>query len=98
MPIAIIPALAEAGIALDRPFAGRPLLVHSIEQARLAPSIARTIVVTDDGVLVRLAERAGAEVVAAAGAGDSDAAAARAGQFLAEADDGGGGSRGGRRG
>jgi YrbI family 3-deoxy-D-manno-octulosonate 8-phosphate phosphatase len=85
MTVAIIPALAEAGIALERPFAGRPLLVHSIEQARLCRRVARVIVVSDDGVLARLAERAGADVTAAGGATDGDAAAARAGQVLAEA-------------
>lgn len=85
MTVAIIPALAGPGSALERAFAGRPLLVHSIEQARLSARITRIIVVTDDGALARLAERAGAEVMAAAGAGDGDAAAARAGQAVADA-------------
>lgn len=85
MTVAIIPALGGAGSALERAFAGRPLLVHSIEQARLSARITRIIVVTDDGTLARLAERAGAEVMAAAGAGDGDAAAARAVQAVAEA-------------
>lgn len=88
MTVAIVPALAEAGVPLDRLFAGRPLLVHSLEQARLCRRIARIVVVTDDGVLARLAERAGAEVVTAAGAGDGAAAAARAGQLVAEAEGG----------
>jgi N-acylneuraminate cytidylyltransferase len=86
MTVAIIPALAEAGVALERTFAGRPLLVHSIEQARLSASIGRTIVASDDGVLRRLAERAGAEVTAAAGAADADAAAARVAQAVAAAE------------
>ena len=85
MTVAIIPALAEAGVALERAFAGRPLLVHSIEQARLSARITRIIAVTDDGTLARLAERAGAEVIAAAGAGDAEAAAAVAAQAVAEA-------------
>lgn len=86
MTVAIIPAPAEAGTALDSSFAGRPLLVHSIEQARLCRRVSRTIVVSDDGVLAGLADRAGAEVVAAGGAGDTDAAAARVGQALAAAE------------
>lgn len=85
MTVAIIPALAEAGVALERSFAGRPLLVHSIEQARLSAPIGRTIVVSDDGALARLAERAGAEVMAA-GAVDADAAAASAAQAVVAAD------------
>lgn len=84
MTVAIIPALAQGGGALERAFAGRPLLVHSIEQARLSARISRIIVVSDDGTLTRLAERAGAEALPAAGAADSDAAAARAGQAVAE--------------
>lgn len=85
MTVAIIPALGRVGSALERAFAGRPLLVHSIEQARLSARITRIIAVTDDGTLARLAERAGAEVIAAAGAGDADAAAAVAAQAVAEA-------------
>jgi N-acylneuraminate cytidylyltransferase len=85
MTVAIIPALAEAGVALERIFAGRPLLVHSIEQARLSAAIGRTIVVADDGALARLAGRAGAEVMAAAGAVDADAAAAQAAQAVVAA-------------
>lgn len=90
MTVAIIPALAEAGIALERAFAGRPLLVHSIEQARLCRRVARIIVVSDEGVLTRLAERAGAEVITAAGAADGNAAVDRAGQLLAAAEGGAG--------
>ncbi len=75
---AIIPAVAEPGVALERMFAGRPLLAHTIEQARLCPRVNATVVVTDDAVLARIARQAGADVVTAAGEGHRDGAAARA--------------------
>lgn len=74
----IVPAVIEPGLALERVFAGRPLLAHTIEQARLCPRVGTVSVVTDDPVLARIAAQAGADVVAAAGATHRDAAAARA--------------------
>ena len=42
---------------------GKPLLAHTIEQARATPAIDRVVVSTDDGEIARCAERWGAEVV-----------------------------------
>ena len=44
-----------------RSFHGKPLLAHSIEAARLAPSVGRIIVSTDDPEIGSVAERYGAE-------------------------------------
>jgi len=46
-----------------RPLAGRPLLAHSIDAARLAPAVGRVIVSTDDPEIESVAEQRGAEVV-----------------------------------
>lgn len=62
---AIIPALAAGTLALDRPFAGRPLLAQTIAQARSCAAISRIAVVTDDAVAARIAEGAGAQVIMA---------------------------------
>ena len=43
--------------------AGKPLIVHSIDAASAAKSIGRTIVSTDDPVIAKIAEDAGAEIV-----------------------------------
>jgi N-acylneuraminate cytidylyltransferase len=64
--VAIIPAASGSthvpgGAA--RPFAGRPLITHSIEQARQSARIGRTIVATDDGEIARIAGDWGAEVI-----------------------------------
>jgi CMP-N,N'-diacetyllegionaminic acid synthase len=67
MTVAIIPArggsrrLPRKNV---RMFAGKPLLVHSIDVARQVPAIRRIIVSTDDEETARIAESAGAEVVA----------------------------------
>jgi CMP-N,N'-diacetyllegionaminic acid synthase len=45
-----------------RPLAGRPLIVHSIEQALGCPSIDAVYVSTDDEEIADIARRAGAEV------------------------------------
>ncbi len=45
-----------------RPFAGKPLLVHSIEQAKACPTIQRVIVSTDSEAYAELARQHGAEV------------------------------------
>lgn len=45
-----------------RPFAGKPLLAHSIEQARACPAITRTMVSTDSEDYAALARQFGAEV------------------------------------
>ena len=64
--IAIIPARGGSkGIPRKNilPVAGRPLIVHSIEHARRAPSVTRIIVSTDDQAIGAVAAAAGAEVV-----------------------------------
>lgn len=45
------------------PLAGKPLLAHSIEQARAAQSVSRTIVTTDSDEIAAIARDFGAEVV-----------------------------------
>jgi CMP-N,N'-diacetyllegionaminic acid synthase len=45
-----------------RPLAGRPLLVHSLELARLCPEIARTVVSTDSAEIADVARAAGGDV------------------------------------
>jgi N-acylneuraminate cytidylyltransferase len=64
--VAIIPARGGSK-RLPRknilPFAGVPLLVHSIRQAKVVHLIARTIVSTDDVEIATIAERAGAQVI-----------------------------------
>jgi CMP-N,N'-diacetyllegionaminic acid synthase len=44
------------------PLAGKPLIVHSIEQALAAKTIRRTIVSTDDAEIAEVSRAAGAEV------------------------------------
>ncbi len=64
--IAIIPARGGSkGIPRKNvlPLLGRPLLVHTIEHARRAPSIGRVFVSTDDDEIAAVAQAAGAEVV-----------------------------------
>ena len=64
--VAIIPARGGSkGIPRKnlRLLAGKPLIAHTIEQARLAPSINRVIVSTDDPEIGAVAQRYGAEVV-----------------------------------
>ena len=64
--IAIIPARGGSkGIPRKNvlPLLGRPLLVHSIEHARRAPSVGRIFVSTDDGEIAAVAAAAGAEVI-----------------------------------
>lgn len=45
-----------------RPLLGKPLIVHTIEQALACPSIERVFVSTDDAEIAAVAEAAGAEV------------------------------------
>lgn len=45
-----------------QPFAGKPLLAHSIEQARACPAITRVIVSTDSEAYAAIARQFGAEV------------------------------------
>ncbi|MGE4242764.1 acylneuraminate cytidylyltransferase family protein [Ramlibacter sp.] len=45
-----------------RPFAGKPLIVHTIEQALAAPSIRGVYVSTDDDEIAAVARAAGAQV------------------------------------
>src|SRR3954467_12096692 len=64
--LAIIPARGGSkGIPRKnvRPFLGKPLLAHTIEHARLAPSVTRVVVSTDDAEIAAIAGRHGAEVV-----------------------------------
>ena len=63
--IALIPARSGSKSFPDkniRPFLGKPLIVHSIEQALAATSIDRVIVSTDSEVYARIAKDCGAEV------------------------------------
>jgi CMP-N,N'-diacetyllegionaminic acid synthase len=46
-----------------RPFAGRPLLVHTIEAARRAPAVGAVVVSTDDPEIESVAREHGADVV-----------------------------------
>jgi YrbI family 3-deoxy-D-manno-octulosonate 8-phosphate phosphatase len=64
--LAIIPARGGSkGIPRKnvRPFLGKPLLVHSIDDARSAPSVTRVVVSTDDPEIARVAQDNEAEVV-----------------------------------
>jgi len=64
--MAIIPARGGSkGIPRKnlQPLAGKPLVAHTIEQARAAQSIGRVIVSTDDAEIGAVAQRYGAEVV-----------------------------------
>lgn len=45
-----------------RPIGGKPMLVHSIDHARAATSITRTILTTDDAEIAEVGRAAGAEV------------------------------------
>jgi N-acylneuraminate cytidylyltransferase len=76
--LAIIPARGGSkGIPRKNlaPLAGKPLLAHTIEQARRANSVARLVVSTDDAEIGAVAQAYGAEVVwrPAAISGDSAA-------------------------
>lgn len=46
-----------------RPFAGRPLLAHSIDAAQSAPAVQRVFVSTDDADIASVAASCGAEVI-----------------------------------
>lgn len=64
--LAIIPARGGSkGIPRKnvRPFLGKPLLAHSIEHARQAPSVTRVVVSTDDAEIAAVAREYGAEVM-----------------------------------
>ncbi len=64
--LAIIPARGESkGISGQhlRPFLGRPLLVHSIDHARNATGVTRTVVCTNDPAAARVALAAGVDVI-----------------------------------
>jgi N-acylneuraminate cytidylyltransferase len=64
--IAIIPARGGSkGILRKnlRLLAGKPLIVHTIEQALAAESVTRVVVSTDDAEIAAVARAAGAEVV-----------------------------------
>ncbi len=98
--VAIIPAMTAAEFMLTRPFVGRPLLAQTVAQARLCPSISAIVVVTDDAILARIADAAGARVILASDTGGelrrgesgrngvADRAAARAADVLATEADG----------
>lgn len=59
--LAVIPATGPAAV---RRFAGRPLALHALDQARAARRITSVAVVADDPLLARLAADGGADVVA----------------------------------
>lgn len=62
--LALIPARSGSKSIPDknvRPFAGKPLLVHSVEHARAARSIGRVIVSTDSAAYAEIARAFGAE-------------------------------------
>lgn len=59
--LAVIPATGSAAV---RRFAGSPLALHALDQARTARRITRVAIVTDDPLLARLAADGGADVVA----------------------------------
>lgn len=64
--LAIIPARGGSkGIPRKNvlPLAGKPLIAHNIEQARLANKVSRVVVSTDDPEIAAVSERYGAEVV-----------------------------------
>jgi len=63
--LALIPARADSKSLLHkniRPIAGKPLMVHSIEQALSAKVVDRTLVSTDNEGYAAIARKAGAEV------------------------------------
>lgn len=47
-----------------RPVGGRPLLVHTVEQARATPGIDRVYISTDDALIAATAKESGAGVIA----------------------------------
>jgi N-acylneuraminate cytidylyltransferase len=66
MAVAIIPARGGSKRLPGkniRPFAGKPLLVHSIDVAKRVRAIERILVTTDDAKTAQIAADAGAEVV-----------------------------------
>jgi YrbI family 3-deoxy-D-manno-octulosonate 8-phosphate phosphatase len=76
--IAIVPARGGSkGIPRKNvlPLLGRPLLAHTLEHARRAPSIGRIFVSTDDDEIAAVAQAAGAEVVRRPAALSGDKAA-----------------------
>jgi N-acylneuraminate cytidylyltransferase len=73
MSVVAVIVVSDAAMAA-RPLAGRPLLAHTLEQAAAARQVGRTLVVTGDEPLARLATSLGAEVVAPPQRGDQPAA------------------------
>lgn len=64
--LAIIPARGGSkGLPRKnlRPFAGRPLITHSISHALASRRVTRTVVSTDDAEIARVSRAAGAEVI-----------------------------------
>ncbi|MCU0723789.1 MAG: acylneuraminate cytidylyltransferase family protein, partial [Planctomycetes bacterium] len=64
--LAIIPARGGSkGIPRKnlRPLGGKPLVVHSVDQALVCPRVGRVVVSTDDAEIAEVSRRAGAEVV-----------------------------------
>jgi CMP-N,N'-diacetyllegionaminic acid synthase len=65
--LALIPARGGSkGIPRKNlfPLAGRPLIVHTIEQALQSQQVSRVVVSTDDDEIARISRNAGAEVLA----------------------------------
>jgi N-acylneuraminate cytidylyltransferase len=64
--LAIIPARGGSkGVPRKniRPLAGKPLITHTIEQARHTPAVSRIVVSTDDAEIGSVAQQYGAEIV-----------------------------------
>jgi YrbI family 3-deoxy-D-manno-octulosonate 8-phosphate phosphatase len=74
LAVIVVPDAAMAA----RPLAGRPLLAHTIEQTASARHVGRTIVVTGDATLIRIATDLGAQTTALprAAEGGADVASA----------------------
>ncbi len=74
MSVVAIVMVADAAMAA-RPLAGRPLLAHTLEQAAAARNVGRTVVVTSDETLMRLAQALGALTAPLPGGTATDVAA-----------------------
>ena len=64
--VAIVPARGGSkGIPRKnvRVLAGKPLIAHTIEHARQAPSVSRIVVSTDEPEIAAVSEQYGAEVI-----------------------------------
>jgi N-acylneuraminate cytidylyltransferase len=81
--LAVIPAVSPLAARL---LAGRPLVLHAVEQARATRQVTRVVAVTADNELKRLLADAGSEIVEAAEGDDAALALATALEALAGRD------------